>query len=134
MENVIEFFIPLKEPPTITQQEHKIAVIKGKPVFYDPPELKTVKNLFLGYLVTHRPEDPFHGPVRLTTKWIWPCRNKHEVGEYKATKPDTDNLLKAFKDCMTSSLYWKDDSQVASEITEKFYGDHPGIYVRVEEL
>lgn len=134
MKNVIEFFIPLKEPPTVTQQEHKVAVVKGKPVFYDPPELKTVKSLFLGYLVPHRPNDPLNGPIRLITKWIWPCGSEHADGEYKSTKPDTDNLLKAFKDCMTSSFYWRDDSQVASEITEKFYGKHPGIYVRVEEL
>ena len=130
----LEFFIPLKKPPTVTHQEHKVRVIKGKPVFFDPPELKAAKQLFIIFLMHYRPEEPFEGPVRLTTKWIWPCGDKHEDGEYKVTKPDTDNMVKAFKDCMSSCFFWKDDAQVASEITEKFWGTHPGIYVKVESL
>ena len=39
----MQFFLPMI-PPTVTQQEHKVAVIKGKPVFYDPPELAAAKN------------------------------------------------------------------------------------------
>ena len=26
----IEFFMPMKNPPTITQQEHKVTVVRGK--------------------------------------------------------------------------------------------------------
>ena len=55
-------------------------------------------------------------------------------GEWKVTKPDTDNLIKLFKDCMTRTHYWQDDAQVCSEITEKFFGERPGIYVRVEQI
>lgn len=136
MENLksLEFFIPLKKPPTVTHQEHKVRVIKGKPVFFDPPELKEAKKLFIVLLMHYRPKEPFEGPVRLTTKWIWPCGDKHEDGEYKVTKPDTDNMVKAFKDCMSSCFFWQDDAQVASEITEKFWGKLSGIYVKVESL
>lgn len=39
------------EPPTITHQEHKVTVVNGRPVFYDPPELKAAKekliNIFM---------------------------------------------------------------------------------------
>lgn len=38
------------------------------------------------------------------------------------------------KDCMTRLHFWKDDAQVASEISEKFWAAVPGIYVRIEEL
>ena len=31
-----EFFLAMN-PPTVTHQEHKVAVVNGKPVFYDPP-------------------------------------------------------------------------------------------------
>ena len=34
-----EFFASMI-PPTATQQEKQVAVWKGKPRFYDPPELK----------------------------------------------------------------------------------------------
>ena len=43
-------------------------------------------------------------------------------------------MIKMLKDVMTNLKYWKDDSLVASEITEKFWADVPGIYVRIEEL
>lgn len=38
------------------------------------------------------------------------------------------------KDCMTRLHFWKDDAQVASEISEKFWAAVSGIYVRIEEL
>lgn len=71
--------------------------------------------------------------IRLITKWCFPKQN-HENGEYRITKPDTDNLQKMLKDCMTKVGFWKDDALVASEITEKFWADQPGIYIRIEEL
>lgn len=37
-----EFFLAMN-PPTVTHQEHKITVVKGKPIFYDPPELKAAR-------------------------------------------------------------------------------------------
>ena len=43
-------------------------------------------------------------------------------------------MIKLLKDCMTKCGFWKDDSQVASEITEKFYGSKVGIYIRIREL
>lgn len=42
--------------------------------------------------------------------------------------------MKLLKDCMTGLHFWHDDSQVASEINEKFHADITGIYVKVEEL
>lgn len=58
----------------------------------------------------------------------------HRDGEWKTTKPDTDNMIKLLKDCMTRTGFWVDDAQVCSEITEKFWGDVSGIYVMVEQL
>lgn len=133
-DNSIRFFISLRNPPTITHQEHKVRVINGKPVFYDPPELKEAKMLFMSRLIYFKPTRPLEGPLRLTTKWIWDKGLNHQNGEYKTTKPDTDNMIKLFKDCMTACGYWKDDAQVASEITEKFWGFCPGIYVEIEGI
>ena len=61
-------------------------------------------------------------------------KKNHKDGEYRITKPDTDNLQKMLKDCMTLVGFWKDDALVASEITEKFWAEKPGIYIRIEEL
>ena len=59
---------------------------------------------------------------------------KRRSGEWRTSKPDTDNLEKALKDEMTRLHFWDDDAQVCSEIVEKFWSDPCGVFVRVEEL
>lgn len=127
-----EFFIAMI-PPTCTHQEKKAAVVKGRPVFYEPPELKAARQKLYGHLYKHRPAVPYGTGVRLTVKWCFP-RGHHRNGEYRVTRPDTDNLQKLLKDCMTASGFWEDDALVASEIVEKFWAEVPGIYIRIEEL
>lgn len=129
----MEFFMAM-EPPTTTHQQKKVGVIKGRPIFYEPPELKLARSKLMGNLGQHVPEVPFAGPVQLVVKWCFPLIKGKTDGQYKHTKPDTDNLNKLLKDCMTDLKYWKDDAQVASEIIEKFWSDVPGIYIRIEEL
>ena len=140
---MINFFLPMV-PPTITQQEHAFKVVRGRVVVYDPPRLRDVRQKFMTLLAreaerAQRVEDgepllPLEGPVRLVTKWLFEVDDAHESGQWKTTKPDTDNLIKLFKDCMTRTGWWYDDAQVCSEITEKFHADRPGIYVRVERI
>ena len=129
----ITFFLPMK-PPTVTHQEKSVRVAKGKPVFYEPDRLKAARSKLMAYLGQHAPAVPLRGAVRLGVKWCFPITGKHEDGEYKTTRPDTDNLQKLLKDCMTDLGYWKDDAQVASEIVEKFWAKVPGIYINVLEL
>ena len=137
----INFFLPMI-PPTITHQEHKIRIVNGRPQFYEPPELKAARYKFQAALQPHAPETKIRGPMQLITKWIWPLDVDPDmmevIGEdyfvWKDTKPDTDNLIKLFKDCMTAAGFWEDDCQVVSEITEKMYSFRPGIYVEVTQL
>jgi Holliday junction resolvase RusA-like endonuclease len=130
----IEFFLPIK-PPTKTHQEKSITVRKGKPVVYEDAELSAVREKFMAYIAPYKPQKPLDGPIRLLTKWCYPIVGKHQNGEYKTSKPDTDNIIKLLKDCLKNyGFFTKDDAQVASEITEKFWADQPGIYVLIEEL
>lgn len=127
-----EFFMAM-EPPTVTYQEHKVAIVNGKPVFYDPPEVKAAKQKLTGYLVRHKPRKRYETGIRLITRWCFP-KGSHADGEYRTAKPDTDNLQKMLKDCMTMCGFWRDDALVASELVEKFWAEIPGIYIRIEEL
>ncbi|MBE6817887.1 MAG: RusA family crossover junction endodeoxyribonuclease [Ruminococcaceae bacterium] len=133
MQKIIQFFLPMI-PPTVTAQEHKVAVKKGKPVLYDPPELKAAKMKLRDSIAPYRPDKPLRGAVRLLAKWCFPITGTHQNGEYKTTRPDTDNLQKALKDVMTGLHFWNDDAQVTSEICEKFYADRPGLYIEVWQL
>jgi len=124
----VEFFVSMRIP-TATQQEHKVAVVNGKPRFYEPAEVKAARQKYMSYLSSHAPENPLDGPVRLMVKFCFAGGQG-----WKTTKPDTDNMIKMMKDCMTRLGYWHDDAQVCSEIVEKFYDAHEGIYVRLEKL
>ena len=133
MTMVTEFFLPVL-PPTSTHQEKQVHVVNGKPVFYDPAEVKADRQKLRAHLGRHVPAEVFIGPVRLTTWWCFLASGRHRNGEYRASRPDTDNLVKLLKDIMTELHFWKDDAQVASEVTEKYWADIPGIYVKVESL
>lgn len=129
----IEFFMPMI-PPTCTHQEKQAHVVNGKPAFYDPPAVKAARQKLTAHLARHKPDKPIASGCMLLTKWIWPANGRHKQGEYRVTKPDTDNIQKLLKDCMTAAGFWKDDALVASEHVEKFWGDPPGIYIRIEGL
>ena len=128
----IEFFMAM-DPPTCTHQEKQVRVVNGKPVFYEPSELKRARQKLIGHLAKYRPPEQMQGPLELVVIWCFP-RGKHRDGEYRTSRPDTDNLQKMLKDCMTVTNFWQDDAQVAREIAEKFWAEIPGIYIRVTEL
>ena len=130
----MNFFIAI-DPPTATAQEKQVRVVHGKPLFYDPAQVKDAKQKLTAHLFGHRPDSPFSGAVSLTAIWLFPKGGSHRNGEWRITKPDTDNLQKLLKDCMTRCGFWKDDAQVARETVEKRWSDDPaGIYIEVEEL
>lgn len=135
---MISFFVPMI-PPTTTHQQQKIKVVKNRkgkhvPIVYEDSELKAARAKLMGHLGKHIPEVKYSGPIRLVTKWCFPITGNRQDGQYKTTKPDTDNLQKLLKDVMTDLGYWTDDALVASEIVEKFWAEIPGIYIAIEEL
>lgn len=132
--NRLQFFMPMK-PPTKTYQEKRLGVTKnGRAYIYEDEELKAVRQKLMAHLGQHIPEKPIEGAIQFIAKWCFPITGKHLPGEWKTSKPDTDNLQKLLKDCMTACGFWKDDAQVASEIIQKFYCDVPGIFIVVEQL
>lgn len=130
---MIEFFMPMV-PPSTTHQTKQVTVRNGKPVFYEPAELKAARAKLMGHLSKHVPDEEYTGPVRLVTKWLFPMTNTSKHGQYKHTRPDTDNLQKLLKDCMSDVGFWKDDALVVSEVIEKFWAEVPGIYIKIEEV
>lgn len=129
----MEFFMTMV-PPTVTHQEKQVHVVNGKPKFYEPQELKAARAKLEAYLAKYKPEKKYTGPVELVSTWCFPVRGKHKNGEPMTNKPDTDNLVKLLKDCMTKVGFWKDDAQVTRDIVEKFWADIPGIYIRIKEM
>ena len=52
-ERFYQFFMPM-DPPTTTAQMHQVRVIRGKPVFYDPPEVEQARQKLTAFLAQHR--------------------------------------------------------------------------------
>ena len=133
----MQFFIPMR-PPTVTHHDKELHAFMrgGRPcaVLHDSPELKDARAKLRAGLAPHAPAIPLGGPVRLVVKWLFPAQGRHPDGAWKTSKPDTDNLDKALKDEMTRLHFWQDDAQVASEISEKFWANTPGIFIQVEVL
>lgn len=124
-------------PPRATHQEKGVTFrwVNGKPVpmFYERKALKEARRDFMVALEPFAPEYPLEGAIRLKTLWTYP-RGKHKDGEPKTTKPDTDNMIKLLKDCMTQAGFWYDDAQVCDERIGKVWGDDVGIRIVVEQI
>ena len=130
----MKFFMEMV-PPTATAQEKSVRVVNGKPLFFEPQRLKDAKKLLMGHLMANRPDEPIEGPVSLTTLWLFPKGKSHKDGEWRVTRPDTDNLQKMLKDCMTKTGFWIDDAQVVSEKVEKKWSADPtGIYIELRRI
>jgi Holliday junction resolvase RusA-like endonuclease len=125
----------LLDPPRATAQMQKIAVIHGKPKLYKPPNVLKARNTLISHLKPFKPSVPIEGPIELRVTWLFPRGNQHKHFEWKVTRPDTDNLQKMLKDCMTEVGFWKDDAQVVVEHVEKLWSNEPcGISITYENL
>lgn len=129
----MEFFMAMI-PPSTTFQAKTMAVHGGKPVIFDGDALRRAKEKLKAHLGLHVPEAPMEGPLMLMVQWCYKADREHPHGMWKVTKPDTDNLDKALKDCMEQLGYFKNDAQVCVEHIEKRYCDIPGIHIQLEEL
>lgn len=76
----------MEKVPTVTAQERRVRAVKGKPVFYDSPRIKSAKALLVAHLKQHRPPKPYDSGVRLRVSRLFP-KGRHKDGEYRITKP-----------------------------------------------
>ena len=136
----VEFFLPMERVPTVTHQQHEPKVVNGKVVFFEPPRLKAARQKYMDMLAQHRPAVKLAGPLHLHVVWCF-LSDRHPDGAWRDTKPDTDNLQKLLKDCMTAVGFWEDDAQVCSELVEKRWvrgirngGTASGIWIQVREM
>ena len=132
--HAISFFLDFngRNPPTVTHQMHRVTVKNGKPQFFDSPELAKARADICARLEAFSPDAPFEGPVALCVSWLF--RDAKGSEGWKTTRPDTDNLQKLLKDCMTRTRFWIDDAQVCDERVLKRWSKSPGIFIAVWTL
>lgn len=122
-----EIWIPGK-PPTATAQQ------KGRTksgIWYKPANVRAAEELYMAWMAIQRPARPMEGALVLRVDFCFPATKPHKPGDPKVTRPDTDNMVKLLKDCLTRSGYWLDDAQVAEETVLKIYDKDPGIRIMI---
>ena len=135
---MIHFFLQLEpDIPTLTHQ-HGIAPRRDGKGMYKTLALRQLEQRYENAIRPFVPEAPLSGPVFFSTLWFFarPKKVKKHVF-WKDTRPDTDDLIKTFKDCFTRCGFWNDDAQVALETIMKAYapeGDKHGIEVKIIPL
>lgn len=129
-----EFKIELETMPRTTSQEKGVYIRNGRPYFYEKSKVEAARYAFTYALKKYAPENPSAAPIKLFVLFVFDVKDKKKWGKYKTTKPDTDNYLKLFKDCMTDCGFWLDDAQVSDERCVKTYAEKASIYVRWQEL
>ena len=131
----ITFTLDFAPPKATHQQKGEQIIRKGSKAYIHHYEKKNVRNaraLFMQHLKQHAPEAPIEGAVRLVTIWGYRAQRKKDHLEPKTTRPDTDNIIKLLKDCMSDAGFWNDDSQVFDDRIIKRWTTSPGIVVWVQ--
>ena len=125
----MEFFMPIRIP-TATSQEKKINKKTG--TIYPDAAVKAAKEKYLANLDRFKPEVPLKAPIMLKVIFYFHS-DKYPDREPKITKPDTDNMIKLLKDCLTKKGFWKDDAHVTYEIVGKFWTTGTeGVYINAD--
>lgn len=122
MNTDIDLFMRLEpDVPKLTHQNGiKARVVNGHAQIYKTPALRDLEAKYISLLRPHAPQKPWSCPVGLSVTWLF-RKPKGAKGIYKTTKPDTDNLMKTLKDCLTCAGFWVDDALVVCEFCTKMW-------------
>jgi Holliday junction resolvase RusA-like endonuclease len=143
--------LPLTEPteirfriacvPPKTSHHAKRIVKMGKfSRLADKPELVEAKATLDSLLLPHQPAAPISGTVALRLEYVWPWRSSESkktraLGRIPHTsRPDCSNLAKTLEDRLVRLRFIEDDNAVAELVVTKFWGDVPGIEVRIAQF
>ena len=129
-----QFTLCFDTMPKGTSQQKGVQIRNGKVHYYKKGNVAGAEAEFMAQLIPHRPKQPSDKPIALEVRFAFDTKDKKKWGAYKPTRPDTDNYIKLFKDCMTKAGYWLDDAQVVDEHIVKTYAERATIGVIWEEV
>ena len=136
-----QFYLHFDTMPKGTAQQKRY---NGKShTYFKDDKLLNAETEFKLALLPYRPAIPCTKPIKLIVWFAFDTKNKRLWGkpidgvtlyEYKATRPDTDNYIKLFKDVMVKTGFFKDDSIVVDERIIKTYAEKATIMVSYQEI
>lgn len=132
-EGVIEFFAPMRRPPTVTGSNGKRYDRRSGAV-YDDSALRAARDTIEAALAPHRPPQPLSGALGIEVRWCYPLKGRHYQGEPYTAKPDIDNSCKALFDALARLGFIVDDRLLAVEHVSQAWWEPSGVYVRIWRL
>jgi Holliday junction resolvase RusA-like endonuclease len=136
---LIRFTVDCK-PPRATHNRKTIKKFGNRLGLGDDPELVAAKQMLALLFRKHRPKVPLVGALALEIVLHFPWNTGHTKAQCsngpvrKSTTPDCSNLAKTIEDVLAKQMFFKNDSQVARLVVEKWYSDRPGISIEIQEL
>ena len=130
----VELFCPMRVPTATHNGLLAVSDRRGKARLVKSQALREAEAAWESHLARFAPPEPLSGPLRAIVRFCWEADAAHPAGTPKATKPDLDNLEKAFWDVLQRLKFFSGDQQVALKDVAKLYADVPGVYVRIEEM
>jgi len=132
----IEIKLLLDQIPQATAQMKRVNHYTG--AFFESPELRRARRTYITLIRGSRPAKPIEGAVSVLVRFKYSTKTKKNRGKWKTTRPDCDNLVKLLLDCMTYTMFWKDDAQIVRLQVEKKWTDREDglaeVEIRVSEL
>ena len=137
-DDAIEFWVECI-PPKATAQASTMIMRRadGTPFIGKAKRGVKTREELMTLLMPFRPLVPFEGAIYLEVDWVYPWRksepkkNKTDGRMPCSTRPDADNLVKFLGDIFQRLGYFLDDSQIADLRFRKWWGDRPGIGVKM---
>ena len=99
---------------------------------YNPPSADAWKEQVMWHARAAR-IPKMSGPIQVTLSFALGGKESLN-GRPHSSKPDSDNLMKAILDSLTTIGAWGDDSQVFDCRVIKRYGNPSGVLVTLEEV
>jgi Holliday junction resolvase RusA-like endonuclease len=138
---VIAFRVSCIPPKTSHHSKRIVRIGTGPKSFSklaDNPDLLQAKATLEAILLPHRPAAPLAGPISMRLEFTWPWLSSHSKrirsqGRIPMTsRPDLTNLAKTLEDRLVALRFLEDDNAVVRLTLVKWWGDDPGILVRIQ--
>lgn len=116
----------------LAQKRHKARRAGNRIIMYDPSSKD--KENFMKECALYAPKHPLEGAISVSLEFHMPRPKSHyRTGKYShilkdsrpayhTSRPDIDNLIKFYLDCMTG-LFWKDDAIIYDVRATKVYAE-----------
>lgn len=133
--SAVEFFAPMRIPSATHNDLIAVPMAGGGARIVKSQALRDAEAAWETRLSRFAPERPLSGPLAADVRLCWEADAAHPAGTPKATKPDLDNIEKTLWDVLGRlGFFERGDQQVAAKAVCKMYAEHPGAYVRLEEI